>query len=294
MKKVLGNVCLAALAFSTMEVALKIGGSSLDSLQLTFLRFLLGGLVLIPLAVREWKTLNIKITLKDFAWIALIGIVGVPVSMLSFQFGIMKSNAATASSIICLNALFTMLISHIFTDEKMTPPNWISFGIGIIAAGFMLRFWDIQVGNTAIGLILLLTAAVTFAAYTVMSKVTMERIGVFVQTSMSFLIGSLILLCVILLRDGYVVKGVFDNLNIVLYAGVVVTGLGYVFYFLAIKASDAITGSITFFIKPVIAPILAMFLLNEKILWNTVAAVLLLLLASFINFKTSLNKKKSR
>ena len=44
--------------------------------------------------------------------------------------------------------------------------------------------------------------------------------------------------------------------------------------------SDATTGSMTFFIKPVIAPILAMLILHETILWNTVVGIILLIIAS--------------
>ena len=41
MKKVMAYICLAAFLFGTMEVALKTAGDSLDSIQLTFLRFLI-------------------------------------------------------------------------------------------------------------------------------------------------------------------------------------------------------------------------------------------------------------
>ena len=47
-KIVIFCIIVSALAFATMEVALKLGGRNLDSFQLTFLRFLLGGIVLAP------------------------------------------------------------------------------------------------------------------------------------------------------------------------------------------------------------------------------------------------------
>lgn len=293
LKKVIIYICLAAFTFSTMEVALKTGGSRINSVQLTFLRFFLGGLILIPAAIHEKKTHSLSMNKKDFLWVCLTGVVGIPISMLSFQFGVMGCNASTASSIICLNALFTMLIAHIFTDEKMNTAKWLALGIGIVASVFMIRPWDVQHGNTPLGLFFMMTAAITFAAYTVMGKVTIERVGVFVQTSISFLVGSGVLLLVMIMRGDPVTAGVAENLKVILYTGIVVTGLGYIFYFLAFKGSDAITGSITFFVKPVIAPILALVILHEKILWNTVIAVLLLLTASFINLKSSWNEKET-
>ena len=46
----------AAFLFATMEVALKFAGSTFNSLQLTFLRFFIGGLFLLPFALRDLKS----------------------------------------------------------------------------------------------------------------------------------------------------------------------------------------------------------------------------------------------
>ncbi len=55
MKKVIACIVTTAFLFGTMEIALKIGGNTFDPLQLTGLRFLIGGLVLLPMAMKEYK-----------------------------------------------------------------------------------------------------------------------------------------------------------------------------------------------------------------------------------------------
>ena len=307
MKKTILGILVSAFCFSTMEIALKIAGNSLDPIQMTFLRFFIGGLVLTPFAVRETRarlaaggldhkagesetrtdatrklTVREIISKKDLAWVALVGIVGVAISMLCFQFGVGRSNAATAASMISTTPMFTMLIAHIFTSEKMDRLRWFAFVIGLIAIFFMTRPWDIQEGNSITGILLMLCAAIAFGVYTVMGKRTLERVGLFTQTSISFFVGSLVLLVVLWLTHRPVIAGVADQWILVLYAGVVVTGIGYLFYFLGVQSSDATTGSITYFIKPILAPILAMLILHETILWNTVLGIALLTLASFI------------
>ena len=300
MKKVVAFVCITAFLFATMEVALKLGGSELDSLQLTFLRFMIGGIILAPFAVRETKQLReeaeaagqvrSKLGAKDIGWLALVGAMGVGISMVAFQYGVNACNAATASSLICLNPIFTMVIAHIFTSEKMDKLKGIAFVLGLIAIVFMVRPWDIQEGNSVIGIILMLVAAITFACYTVMGKRTIGRIGTFTQTSISFIIGSLFILVVMVATGRPVFENIVDNLALVLYVGVMVTGVGYFTYFSAIKYSDATTGSIAFFIKPVIAPIFAVVFLNESILWNTIVGVILLVTASFLTLYDSSHK----
>lgn len=294
MKKVMAYICLAAFLFGTMEVALKTAGDSLDSIQLTFLRFLIGGIILFPVGIRKRQQGGMKLTKSDHGWMTLVGIVGVPVSMLYFQLGVERCNAATAASLICLNPLFTMLIAHFFTDEKMTALKSFAFLIGLVSAVLLIRPWDMQSGNTLAGIVLMMAASVTFAAYTVMGKRTVARMGTFFQTGYGFIAGSLVLLVVLLVSDRPVFEGVLDNFRIVMYCGIFVTGLGYMFFFLAIRHSDASTGAVAFFIKPAIAPVLAIIFLHEKIFWNTVAGVLLLMAASFISlYDTRLQSKTS-
>ena len=287
MKKVIFCVIMTALLFGTMEVALKMGGSEFDSLQLTFLRFLIGGIILLPFAAAEARQNKVRLTARDLGWLALVGMMGVGISMVCFQYGVDACNAATASVLICLNPLFTMVIAHIFTSEKMDRLKAAAMVIGLIAIVFMIRPWDVQPGNTVTGMILMLAAAVTFAAYTVMGKRSIARIGTFFQTSISFLLGSMMILVVIVITGRPVLDGVSENWLLVLYVGIMVTGLGYFFYFTAIKLSDASTGSIAFFVKPAIAPVFAVTLLHETLLWNTDVGIALRICASFLTWYDS-------
>ena len=74
MKKVVINICITAFLFGTMEVALKVAGSGMDSLQLTFLRFTIGGIMLLPLGLKEMKQNDVKLKGKDVLWLLLVGI----------------------------------------------------------------------------------------------------------------------------------------------------------------------------------------------------------------------------
>ena len=292
MKKVVAYIIMTATIFATMEVALKIGGNNLDPLQLTGLRFLIGGLVLAPFAVLESRKSGYILNLRDFGWLALVGIMGIPLSMLAFQLGVMRCNAATASVLICTNPLFAMLIAHAFTSEKMDTRKWIAFVLGIIAIFFMVRPWDVQEGNTVAGMLIMMFAAVTFGAYSVMGKRSIARIGTFTQTSISFITGSIILLVITAATGRPVFSGVADNLAVVIYCGIVVTGIGYLLYFLAIKNSDATTGSITFFIKPAIAPAFAVLILYETVYWNTITGIIILIAASVITISDTVIRRR--
>ena len=291
MKRAYIFVIITAFLFGSMEVACKVGGASLDPFQLTFLRFAIGGLVLLPFAIVEMRRRKVRISGKDLLQLAGVGTLGIPISMVLFQMSIMSSNASTVSVLICTSPFFVMLFAHLYTDEKLNREKLTVLGIALIGIVFMLRPWDVQEGNSMSGMVLMLLAAFFFGAYTVAGKALVSRMGLMAQTSFSFLIGSLILLVIILFMGRPVLAGVPDNLPIILYVGIMVTGLGYFCYFKSIAMSDAATGSFAFFLKPAIAPVLARIILGETILWNTVAGIVLILIASLLNIMGQ--KKKS-
>lgn len=289
MKRAYVYVIITAILFGTMEVSCKIGGAELDPFQLTFLRFAIGGIVLLPFAWIQLKRNNVKLTGKDLATLAGVGILGVTISMSMFQFSIMMCNASTVSVLICVNPFFTMIFAHFLTSEKLTRHKVMVLVIALVGIMFMLRPWDVQEGNSIGGMMLMIGSAFVFGLYTVAGKVSQEKLGLYAQTSISFLFGAAALLILILVMGRPVMADVAEDMPVVLYTGVMVTGLGYYCYFKAIELGGASTGAFAFFLKPAIAPIIAVIVLHETILWNTVIGIGLVLVASLLNI---LHQKK--
>jgi len=217
--------------------------------------------------------------------------------MLFFQLGVMRCNASTAAVLISFNTLFTMIFAHFMANEKIRKYNGVVLLIGLAGLIFMIKPWNMQEGNTVIGIIFMLLAALFFGWYTVAGKLSVRKMGLMAQTSFSFIMGSLVLLVIILIMGRPVIEGVAENWLAVAYVSIFVTGLGYFCYFKAIKYSDATTGSIAFFLKPAIAPVIAVIVLHEHIMWNTYIGIGLFLLASYMNIrgkkKEAINNEKN-
>lgn len=284
MKKVAVYILLAAFFFGTMEVSLKLAGNELDELQLTFLRFMAGGLLILPFALSEIKRRGTSIKLKDYLYMLLLGIVCIPMSMVLFQLGVMKSNAATAAIIMCVNPLFTMLFAHFLIDEKMKRSNITALVLSVAGILFMVNPFNLHEGNTVEGILLVLGGAFLFGLYSVMGKVSVAKIGLIAQTSISFIFGSLTLLAILWISGRPVISGVWpDNIILVIYLSIFVTGLAYLFYFKAIAASNATTGSATFLVKAAIAPVLAVIVLKETLGFNSIIGIALVLVGAIYN-----------
>jgi len=284
-KKVYLPILITAFSWASMEVALKLVGSSMDPFQLTFVRFAVGGLLLLPFAIVEIKKHNLKLKIKDLLYLALLGTLCIPISMVLFQLGVIHSNASTAAVILSINPLFSIVFAYFIIGEKITKNKIIFLMFGFSGIFFIMRPWELQQGNSFTGLFLVLAGAMAFSLYTVMGKVSVEKIGIMPQTAISFLLGAFVLFVIVIATGKPVFHGIIENFALVFYVSVVVSGIAYYTYFLAIKNSDVATGSYVFFIKPVLAPVIAVIVLGESILWNTYVGIALILTATYLNIK---------
>lgn len=286
MKKVVVYIIISATLFSTMEVVLKIAGNHLDAFQLTFIRFLIGGLFLLPFALLEIRKNHTVITKKDLLHMLAMGVVCICISMVFFQLGVENSKASTAAVIFCINPMFTMLFAHFITEEKLNRIKVIALTIGLVGILFMINPLNIEPGNTFLGISYTILAAVTFGLYSAMGRTSIRRLRGITQTSFSFLFGSVVMVPILLIMDRPILSGISaENIGMVLYIGIMVTGFGYLFYFLAMGASDAATASIVFFVKPAMAPIIAVIALHEVIGINGFIGILLIFAGSYINLR---------
>lgn len=284
MKKGYAYILLAAFLFSTMEIALKGVSGAFRPLQLTFLRFSLGGLVLLPLALRSLRN-RPPLAWKDGAFFALCGLVCVAIAMVLYQVAVTRAPAAVVAVVFSCNPLFVLPLAALFLGEAVTRRKLLSLGLSLLGIGIIAApAFSGSHSLDPVGIILTVVSALLFAVYGVMGKSRGQRYGSLAMTSLSFLAGSLELLVLIGLSHlpavsaalssaglgAFAAVPVFSglslaNLPVFLYVALGITGGGYVFWFLGMEHTSAQTGSLVFFIKPALAPTLAWLILGEAI-----------------------------
>lgn len=84
-------VIISTFLFSSMEIALKIAGGTFNPVQLNFIRFLLGGLLLLPFTLNKLKKDGRRLNSRDIRAFALTGFSCVVVSMTLYQLAIQLS-----------------------------------------------------------------------------------------------------------------------------------------------------------------------------------------------------------
>lgn len=305
MKKGYLYIALGAFIFSTMEIAGKIANSDFNPFQLNFLRFLIGGLILLIPSIRILKNKKIKLTKSDIKYFLLTGLLCVVISMSVLQVAIGYTKASIVAILFSTNPVFTIPFACLILKEKLNKSNIISISISLVGIACILNPLNLKLSISDLqGIGLAVLSAVTFSLYSVLVKTKSHKFGSIVINGVSFLVGDFLMLILILLSKLPIFKGIsktetgamlynipifkgmsMDNLLILLYLGVIVTGLGYVFYFLAMDKTSVVMSSLVFFVKPALAPILAFFILKEGIPMNTILGIMFILFGSFIMLK---------
>jgi drug/metabolite transporter (DMT)-like permease len=300
-------IVLATILFSSMEIALKTIAGRFNALQLNFLRFGIGGLFLLPFALRSLKKRGVSLGPRDWAFLALSGLTCVVLSMGLYQLAIQYCKASIVAVLFSCNPVFVIPLAALFLKERIRGSTLVSLAASV--AG-MLCIVDPAglgaggaLGGIGPGIALTLGSAAVFAAYGVMGKARGGRMGGLATTAFSFILGSVELLVLIALSHAPLMARALRSLGlgsfadipltaglelgilpIFAYISLCVTGIGYAAYFMAIESSSAATASLVFYVKPALAPILALAILGEAIAPSTIAGILLVTLGSAIAF----------
>lgn len=282
-KEYCGCLCLlnTIILFSTLEVVSKSLVGRIDAFQINLIRFLIGGLLLfIIVLIKE----NAGIGKKDLAGVVLLGVINVAVSMSLLQLSLYvpEAKASVVAVIFSCNPVFVTIFASFLEREKIGLYKITGLAAGVL--GIMIIFApDFQTGVPGVkSPLLALAASITFALYTVLGRRLTERIGSLKMNAYSFIAGSLVLLPFIYLSGRPVISFDYAVWPQVLYLGVFVTGIAYFTYFIGLAVLGSGRGSLVFFIKPVLAGIMAAIMLHEKITVSLCAGTLLIIAGIFI------------
>ncbi|QEA31991.1 DMT family transporter [Secundilactobacillus malefermentans] len=303
MRKTILFVLFSTLMFSSMEIALKDAGGAFNPIQLNLIRFYVGGLVLLPLAIHSNAKQKRHIQLRDWGLFALTGFICVIVSMSLYQLAIVYDEASTVAVLFSCNPVFALIFSYLLLHEHLGRANLIAVVISIV--GLVIIVNPTHLSNP-LGMSLAIGSALTFGLYSIVSRYgsVKRHFNGITMTAYTFLVGSTELLALVAITHipgvakfmtqssflkQFSAIPIIQNVNfhyfwLLFFIGVCVTGGGFAFYFLAMERSDVSTASLVFFIKPALAPVMAAIILSEKILPLTIAGIGVILVGSVVTF----------
>ena len=268
---------ITALLFTTHEPVSKLFASEINPYAITAIRFLIGAFFLLPFSFSEIIKEKKHVTKKDLGIMTVLGILFICVSMVLLQVGVAVADSPALIAILfSSNSVFTILLSAIFLRKKLTKTRITGVILCIIAVVFSA---DLTQGSNLLSIILGILSALTFSVYTILCKKYLSHIGGVIQTGITFFIGSVILLIILAILGIDILSDISSsNILLVLYISVLVTGVGYWAYSLALKKGGPQIAAIAFFIKPILTP-LATFLINGIVPNYTIIIALVFMIA---------------
>ncbi len=289
---------ITILIWSTLEVSGKLLSPDVTPYAITAWRFLIGGLLLLPFALKSSDE-HEKPGPKGILHLGFLGFFNVCLSMLILQLSVYYGKASVSAIILSINPLFVAIFAGLILKEKMDKTDVLALIVGILGI-LVLVLGEVEMDNSKylnlpLGVVLAIVAALTFGLYTVLTKSAVQKYGNIRANAISFLLGSASLFAYnfITSKDS-LISFSFSNFAVMAYMGLFITGIAYLLYFEGMKNIGASKASMYFFLKPMFATLLAWLLLGESLHGIQILAVMLIVLAMLIprfSFLKSKTKK---
>jgi len=259
--------------FSTIEVVIKLINNNIDLFLLAFVRFFVSGLILLCFGyVQQHKDEKVKgITLFK---IILLGVFGISIGLGSFHFSMEYIKASTGAVIFSMNPIFSAITAFVILNESLHFKNIFGMILGLIGVYILSFGFNAIDVSSLVGVGAMLLSAIVFGTYIVLSKKYIAKYGTFMVTGIGFASGALLFLPFV---KSYRVENIAFTISILSYITILATTLAYALYFYGLKRVPVSVGASMFYLKPILASILAVCVLSEKLLYNFYIGLALIL-----------------
>lgn len=252
----------------------------LPSSMIALVRGFVGAFFVLLFVYLKKSKLDKEAIRKNFVMLALSGaFIGINWILLfeSYHY----TTVATATLCYYMQPIFVILASPILLKEKLTPKKVICVLVALVGMVFVSGV--LQTGIPALseakGILYGLGAALFYATVVLMNK-KITNISAYDKTIMQLGMGAIVLSPYVMLTQdfGTATLSMTPSLwALLLFVGLVHTGVAYALYFDSMKDLKAQTIAIFSYIDPIVAIILSALLLKENMgLYGVIGAVLVL------------------
>ena len=288
-------ILLAAAIYSTTEVALKLLGGAFAPMQLTCERVLIGGVFVLPFALREMK--RKRLDRSDWGYFALMGFLTVTLHMSFLQLAVMHMDASATAAIYSGNPVFAIFAAHLLLGEPVRKNHL--FAIALEGIGILCILNPARLELSLRGFAEIMCATVLFALYGTLCKLRMKKLGSVVISCLNMLLGGAEMLAILLLGKLPAVAALYEKCGLglfarvsltagftprstllMLYTGIFCAGIGFLLMAKIAEYTSAIEASFIYLLKPIIATGLAVAVFRETISVNRAVGIAFFMAAS--------------
>ncbi|MBQ3438271.1 MAG: EamA family transporter [Fusobacterium sp.] len=284
MREARARLMLILSTFIFGTVGLIVNYIDLPSSIISAGRGFIGMLSLIVIIILKKKKISFKNIRKNFKNLFLSGLF-IGINWIFIFEAYKYSSVATATLILYLAPIFMILASPFVLKEKLSIRKIICSFIALLGMIFISGFLDSKgvSRNEIRGIILALFAAIFYACVIFFNK-SLKRISSFDMTIVQLGVAALVSFPYALIVDNLSeLEFNFKSVILLIYIGVINTGITYAMYFNSVRHLKAQTVAIFSYVDPVVAVILSALILKEEVTVFTIIGAILILGSTLVS-----------
>jgi drug/metabolite transporter (DMT)-like permease len=256
-------------------IATKVALREVHPVALLAIRFGIGATLLLLFQIRKDRGFLKAFSSRDWVAIVFLAMVGIAGHNLLQAYGLLYTTAINTGWIIAIQPIFIALSARLFLREKITWRRIAGIVLGfsgillIISKGlFSLSLFRIA---STFGDLLVLSSALTWAAFTVGGRGFLSRFSPLAAIAPIMSVGCLLtVLFYSLMGEWNFICHLSSAAWVgILFLGVFCSGLAYFFWYSALEKKDSSLIGMYLYLEPFVTLIGASLLLNETIQWIT-------------------------
>lgn len=260
-----------------------VAGRALPPVGVTFFRMVFGALALYVLI----KLAKQKVPKTWDAWLKtfVAGLVMSAVPFTLFAYAELHIASGLAGMVNAATPVMTVLAIMIaFRDQKPTRVQIIGLAVGILGTLVLLGVWQGFGENDPLALGALILATMFYGFGSPYIRKFVSPLGLPNQVAVFMQLTSASIATLPFYLAGPLLTGAPDwaSIGSILTLGVVGTGIAYVFYYRIIDAAGSTIASSVTIVQPVVAVILGMLILQEKLNWYEAVGGLVIIFGAMI------------
>jgi len=280
---------LLAFIWASAFFNIKIATYSYGALTIAFLRIFFGAIPLVLLCY--FKNIKIEAFSKDWYWFASIGIVNLVIPFFLIAYGVQKVQSNLAAILMASTPLTACVLGHFFTkNEKINIIK--SIGVLIGFSGIVFLFSDnilINKNNFFSACLILIGSCFYVIGGVLTLKISNKKNE---NVTASILIwGALVLFPIVLFfEQPWHLTPRLDSTISIIYLGIFATGIAWLLRFYILKNNGLVFQAQVAYLIPIFGVILGFLILNEKITYKVIIALIAVIIGIYIVKKSSKSK----
>lgn len=291
----MGFIGITVILWSMIEVITKLIHSALPPMTIAYLRFLLGGIFLLPVVVIYWKKVEWKkVTRRDWTLLILLSFLGISCTFSLYHIALYWIDASSTATLISMVPLFAAPVSFYLLGERMGPIAVIGLLMG--GAGVLMIYFSEESGTRSfIAIGILMVAVFCFSVYAVMMKPLNRKMDARVTTSLSLLLGGVMMIPIVLLDRAPLYRTIpLGSWLYLFFLSFIAVGLAYLLYFMGLERVQVSTGNSLMYLKPMLATLFAWIMLGDEPSMIRIVAIIVVSISVFMVVREKLMMVRSR